>query len=184
VTALDPGSPAAPVSLWGGRFAGGPSAALAALSASVHFDWVLAPYDLAGSRAHARVLHAAGLLTADQLEGLLAALDRLDDLVARMADAIDFEDYRRADIRFHILLAQSTAVPRLVALATEVQAELSELIAHIAHPAEVLGHSNAEHARIVDALGTGDGTAAETAMRQLLTVHPEVERVVPAPREH
>jgi argininosuccinate lyase len=84
VTALDPGSPAAPVSLWGGRFAGGASAALAALSASVHFDWVLAPYDLAGSRAHARVLHAAGLLSDDQLDGLLAALDRLEaDVAAR-----------------------------------------------------------------------------------------------------
>jgi argininosuccinate lyase len=71
-------TPAEPVSLWGGRFAGGPSSALAALSLSVHFDWVLAPYDLAGSRAHARVLHGAGLLTDEQLDGLLAALDHLD----------------------------------------------------------------------------------------------------------
>jgi argininosuccinate lyase len=53
------------VSLWGGRFAGGPADALAALSKSTHFDWRLAPYDLAGSRAHARVLHAAGLLDGD-----------------------------------------------------------------------------------------------------------------------
>ena len=50
------------VSLWGGRFASGPADALAALSKSTHFDWRLAPYDLAGSRAHARVLHRAGLL--------------------------------------------------------------------------------------------------------------------------
>ena len=42
--------------LWGGRFAGGPAEALARLSVSVQFDWRLAPYDLAGSRAHARVL--------------------------------------------------------------------------------------------------------------------------------
>ena len=48
--------------LWGGRFAGGPSPELEALSVSTHFDWRLAPYDLAGSRAHARVLHRAGLL--------------------------------------------------------------------------------------------------------------------------
>ena len=41
--------------LWGGRFASGPSDALAALSKSTHFDWRLVPYDLAGSRAHARV---------------------------------------------------------------------------------------------------------------------------------
>ncbi len=74
---MDPAAPGA-VSLWGGRFEGGPAAALAALSASVHVDWVLAPYDLAGSRAHAGVLHGAGLLDDDQLEGVLAGLDRLE----------------------------------------------------------------------------------------------------------
>jgi argininosuccinate lyase len=69
------------LSLWGGRFSGGPSAALAALSLSVHFDWRLAPYDLAASRAHARVLHRAGLLTDDELAAMLAALDELDTAV-------------------------------------------------------------------------------------------------------
>ena len=52
----------APLRLWGGAFAAGPSAALQALSVSIHFDWRLAPYDLQSSRAHARVLHRAGLL--------------------------------------------------------------------------------------------------------------------------
>ena len=51
--------------LWGGRFAGGPSPALEALSRSTHFDWRLVPYDLAGSAAHANALHPAGLLTDD-----------------------------------------------------------------------------------------------------------------------
>ena len=64
-------------SLWGGRFAGGPAPALAALSKSTHFDWVLAPYDVAASKAHTRVLHRAGLLTDEQRDGLLAGLDRL-----------------------------------------------------------------------------------------------------------
>ncbi|GAA5175728.1 argininosuccinate lyase [Pseudonocardia eucalypti] len=64
--------------LWGGRFEGGPSDALAALSKSTHFDWRLARYDIAGSRAHARVLHRAGLLTGDELAGMLAGLDKLD----------------------------------------------------------------------------------------------------------
>ncbi|WP_158373229.1 argininosuccinate lyase [Cellulosimicrobium cellulans] len=63
--------------LWGGRFAGGPADALAALSKSTHFDWRLAPQDIAGSRAHARVLHAAGLLDDAGLAGMLDALDRL-----------------------------------------------------------------------------------------------------------
>ncbi|KQO63109.1 argininosuccinate lyase [Curtobacterium sp. Leaf261] len=63
--------------LWGARFADGPSAELAALSRSTQFDWQLAPYDLAGSRAHARGLAAAGYLTGDELEAMLAGLDRL-----------------------------------------------------------------------------------------------------------
>jgi argininosuccinate lyase len=66
-----------PLKLWGGRFASGPADALTTLSRSVHFDWVLAPYDLAGSRAHARALQSAGLLTPEELDTMLAGLDRL-----------------------------------------------------------------------------------------------------------
>ncbi|MCW2654374.1 MAG: argininosuccinate lyase [Mycobacterium sp.] len=64
-------------SLWGGRFADGPAPALAALSKSTHFDWVLAPYDITASKAHARVLSRAGLLSEQQRDELLAGLDGL-----------------------------------------------------------------------------------------------------------
>jgi len=66
------------IRLWGGRFSGGPAEALARLSLSVHFDWRLAPYDLAASRVHARILADAGLLDADELGRMLAALDDLE----------------------------------------------------------------------------------------------------------
>jgi argininosuccinate lyase len=69
-------------SLWGGRFADGPSDALAALSKSTHFDWVLAPYDVKASKAHTLVLFRAGLLTEDQRDGLLAGLDALGEDIA------------------------------------------------------------------------------------------------------
>jgi argininosuccinate lyase len=69
-------------SLWGGRFTDGPSEALAALSKSTHFDWALAPYDVRASKAHARVLHRAGLLTDEQRDGLLAGLDSLGEDLA------------------------------------------------------------------------------------------------------
>jgi argininosuccinate lyase len=69
-------------SLWGGRFADGPSDVLAALSRSTHFDWVLAPYDITASRAHTVVLFQAGLLTEEQRDGLLAGLDSLAEDVA------------------------------------------------------------------------------------------------------
>jgi argininosuccinate lyase len=68
--------------LWGGRFGGGPSAAMAALSKSTDVDWRLAPYDLAGSRAHARVLERAGLLTVDELARMIGALTELSAEVA------------------------------------------------------------------------------------------------------
>lgn len=64
--------------LWGGRFSDGPHPTLARLSKSTHFDWRLAHYDLAGSRAHARVLHRAGLLTRTELIKMLEALDELE----------------------------------------------------------------------------------------------------------
>lgn len=70
------------VALWGGRFASGPADALAALSKSTHFDWRLAAYDLAGSRAHARALNQAGLLTDADLEAMLSGLRSLGDDVA------------------------------------------------------------------------------------------------------
>jgi argininosuccinate lyase len=50
---------------------------MAALSMSVHFDWRLAPYDIAQTRAHAGVLHTANLLTDDELALVRSALDQL-----------------------------------------------------------------------------------------------------------
>ncbi|WP_284346100.1 argininosuccinate lyase [Dermabacter sp. Marseille-Q3180] len=65
------------VALWGGRFASGPADVMAALSKSTDFDWRLAPYDLRGSKAHARVLARAGLLSEQELCDMLAALEEL-----------------------------------------------------------------------------------------------------------
>jgi argininosuccinate lyase len=65
------------LALWGGRFTSGPSAQLAALSKSTQFDWRLADDDIAGSRAHARALGRAGLLTEQELNDMETALDEL-----------------------------------------------------------------------------------------------------------
>jgi GntR family transcriptional regulator, transcriptional repressor for pyruvate dehydrogenase complex len=95
------------------------------------------------------------------------------ECVDRMAAASEFDDYRRADIRFHMAIAEASGVPRLVGLVGEVEAEVSELIAHIAHPPEVLDHSNAEHARMIEALERHDATRAVRLLRRHLdgTVH-------------
>ncbi|HWT32819.1 MAG TPA: argininosuccinate lyase [Microbacterium sp.] len=70
-------------SLWGARFASGPSPELQALSRSTHFDWTLALYDIAGSHAHAKALEIAGYLDAAEAQAMHAGLDRL---AARIAD--------------------------------------------------------------------------------------------------
>jgi argininosuccinate lyase len=55
---------------------------LFALSRSTQFDWRLAPYDLAGSRAHAKALRRAGLLTDDEVAAMIDGLEALDSEVA------------------------------------------------------------------------------------------------------
>jgi argininosuccinate lyase len=93
-----PLGPNTPTRLWGGRFAGTPAEALARLSMSVQFDWRLAPYDLAASRAHARVLARAGLLDAGELGRILAALDDLEAACAsnEFRPTVDDEDVHTA----------------------------------------------------------------------------------------
>jgi argininosuccinate lyase len=68
---------AKPGSLWGGRFEASAAAAVAALSKSTHFDWRLAEYDIAGSRAHVKALFSAGYLTNDEAERLNKVLNQL-----------------------------------------------------------------------------------------------------------
>src|SRR5436190_4127528 len=93
-------------------------------------------------------------------------LERLDEAVEKMAGATDFEDYRRADIRFHLGVAEAAGSPRLVAAMTEVQGQMSDLIARSAPPEQVLTHSNAQHRRLVALLRKRDGARAVKLMRE------------------
>jgi argininosuccinate lyase len=66
-----------PGSLWGGRFNASAADAVAALSKSTHFDWRLASFDIAGSKAHAKALFSAGYLNNDEAERLNKVLNQL-----------------------------------------------------------------------------------------------------------
>ena len=79
-----PGGPATPSSAasggdrtrpWGGRFTDPQAPLFDRLNASLPFDYVLAPYDLRGSRAHVRMLGAVGVLEPDEVSTLLDGLD-------------------------------------------------------------------------------------------------------------
>lgn len=93
-------------------------------------------------------------------------LARMSGQVELMAGAAGFAVYRRADIRFHIALAEATRSPRLVAAMTEVQGDMSELIALIPHPEEVLTRSNAQHRRLVTVLERKDARTAVRLVRE------------------
>jgi GntR family transcriptional regulator, transcriptional repressor for pyruvate dehydrogenase complex len=113
----------------------------------------------------------------------VGAVTLAGEAVTRMEAATEFDDYRRADVRFHIAIAQGSGVARLVALMTEVQAEVTELIAHIAHPPQVLRHSNADHARLIEALRRRDGIRAVRVLRLHLAGTEHILRgLMPGPR--
>ncbi len=68
--------------MWGGRFAAGPDAIMEAINASIGFDKRLAPQDIAGSRAHAAMLAAQGIISDKDAEaireGLLTILSEIE----------------------------------------------------------------------------------------------------------
>jgi GntR family transcriptional repressor for pyruvate dehydrogenase complex len=95
-------------------------------------------------------------------------LARLHEHVEAMRDTGDFSAYRRADVFFHLGLAEAAQSARLLAAMTEVQGQMSELIGHIAHPAPVLARSNDQHAQLVRLLDRRDGFAAAQLVREHL----------------
>lgn len=92
--------------------------------------------------------------------------DALAQLVDRMSGPSGFEEYRRADIRFHIGVAEAAHSPHLVTEMTEVQGQMSQLIARIAHPDEVLTRSNQQHRELVALLRQRDADKAVALMRR------------------
>lgn len=90
---------------------------------------------------------------------------RLRVHVQAMRDVADFTAYRRADVFFHLGVAEAARSARLLAAMTELQGQMSELIAHIAHPAPVLAESNEQHAALVAALERHDAWAAAQIAR-------------------
>jgi GntR family transcriptional regulator, transcriptional repressor for pyruvate dehydrogenase complex len=93
---------------------------------------------------------------------------RLQAHVDTMEAPGEFAAYRRADVFFHLGIAETARSPRLLAAMTEVQGQMSELIGHIAHPAPVLARSNEQHAALVAALERRDGRAAAQIVREHL----------------
>jgi GntR family transcriptional regulator, transcriptional repressor for pyruvate dehydrogenase complex len=96
-------------------------------------------------------------------------LGPLDELVTAMEGLTeDFPRYRQADVRLHIGLADATRSPRLIALATETQGAMTDLISYIAHPPEILAHANAQHAQLLARIRARDADGAVRVMAEHL----------------
>jgi len=96
-------------------------------------------------------------------------LDALEEVAMALEDTVeDFPAYRQADIRLHVGLAEATRSSSLVREMTDVQGAMSDLIAHIAHPPEVLSSSNAQHRRLLAAVRERDAMRAVHVMNEHL----------------
>ena len=65
-------------SIWGGRFSGGPSQLMLDINASISHDKALYRQDIAGSRAHATMLHTVGILSTDELDAITFGLTQIE----------------------------------------------------------------------------------------------------------
>jgi GntR family transcriptional repressor for pyruvate dehydrogenase complex len=96
-------------------------------------------------------------------------LDKLDALADSLEEALeDFAAYRQADVRLHVGLAEAARSNSLVQAMTEAQGAMTDLIAYIAHPPQVLASSNAQHRRLLAAVREHDAMRAVRATTEHL----------------
>ncbi len=94
-----------------------------------------------------------------------AALATLERFVTELEELLeDFAAYRQLDIRLHVGLAEATGSPSLVKSMTEAQGAMTDLIAYIAHPPQVLASSNVQHRRLLAAVRKRDAARAARVM--------------------
>jgi len=107
------------------------------------------------------------VLAAERAED--ADLEALEEVALALEDALeDFAAYRQADVRLHVGLAEATRSAPLIREMTEVQGAMTDLIAYIAHPPEVLSSSNAQHHQLLAAVRERDAMGAVRVMAEHL----------------
>jgi argininosuccinate lyase len=75
--------------LWGGRFGADTNRQVEAFTASIHFDQRLAPHDIQGSIAHARMLGKCGILAKDEAEAIVKGLSEIGEEIAQGSFPLD-----------------------------------------------------------------------------------------------
>ena len=97
------------IPLWSGRFGSSPAEAFERLNASISFDVRLAPYDIRGSIAHARMLERCGIVTDEESEELVRGLEAVQAEIeaGKFAWTLEDEDVHTAvERRLHALVGE------------------------------------------------------------------------------
>jgi DNA-binding FadR family transcriptional regulator len=105
---------------------------------------------------------AAAALAAER--ALQAELEGMRHAVEAMETLDSYEDFRRADVRFHLAVASAARSPRLTAAEASMQAEVGALMSLIPHPPEALRISNAQHRAILEAVSRREPEGARMLM--------------------
>ncbi len=100
---------------WGGRFTAAPAELMLQFSESVSFDHRLAPFDIAGSKAHSAMLAEVGLITAKERDAIHAGLDTI---LAELAAGKFTWDAKLEDVHMNIEQALTKRVPAAAKLHT------------------------------------------------------------------
>lgn len=100
---------------WGGRFEAAPAALMLKFSESASFDRRLAPFDIAGSKAHSAMLAHVGLITAKERDAIHAGLDAL---LEEIAAGKFVWDERLEDVHMNVEHALTLRVPAAAKLHT------------------------------------------------------------------
>lgn len=100
---------------WGGRFSEGPADRMVRFGESVSFDQRLAPYDIRGSQAHARMLAHTGLISKKEAAAICKGLDAIGRQIAKGAFTWD---PALEDVHMNIEQALTQAVPAAAKLHT------------------------------------------------------------------
>ena len=100
---------------WGGRFSAGPAELMLQFSESVSFDRRLAPFDVAGSKAHSAMLAHVGLITNEERDAIHAGLDAI---LAEIEAGKFRWDTKLEDVHMNIEQALTKRVPAAAKLHT------------------------------------------------------------------
>src|ERR1041384_7035667 len=100
---------------WGGRFDAAPAELMLRFSESVSFDRRLAPFDIAGSKAHSAMLAHVGLLQEDERDAIHQGLDAV---LAEIVDGKFAWDTKLEDVHMNIEQALTKRVPAAAKLHT------------------------------------------------------------------